>query len=328
LCEIKGIRWDYDALTRSFELNGASHRIKLHVGAKTVYVDGSVRDLTDPVRFHRGMAVVPLQFRQQIIESLFTIPRPEEKEFCFYRIRKVIIDPGHGGHDPGAIGPNGTREKDVVLEISKRLAELLRRYGVEVVMTRTSDKFIPLEKRAAMTVRSGADLFVSVHANANTTRSLNGFEVYYVKPKISDSLRAQTSAKTQPLAFGKENLGSSDVTLKAILWDLTHTYNRREAVQLSEDVCSAVGCKTDARIIGVKGANFCVLRDSTIPAVLVEVGFLSNYREERLLKDPAYWQKIAEGLVQGVANYARRFAHERAAQSQQYSFVKTDRVAE
>ena len=311
LCDLKNIKWEYDSLTRTAGLNKDTHQIKIQVGGKTIFVDGSPRQLNEPLDIYQGMLVVSGQFLQ-LIEGLFSDHVTQQEAVSFYKIKKVIIDPGHGGKDPGAPGRHGLNEKDIVLDIAKRLSGLLRGYGVETVLTRSSDTFISLEKRASLTENSQADLFVSIHANANRVRSLSGFEVYCISPEISDYKRALNSAKTSSLGIGSASLASQNLDLKAILWDMTYTYNRAEAIQLSRNICQSIGRSVDTRIIGVKNANYCVLRGAYIPAILVEVGFLSNSKEEQLLNEPGYRQKIAEGIKLGIHDYASESAGLRA----------------
>jgi N-acetylmuramoyl-L-alanine amidase len=303
LCGLKDIKWDYDPLTRTAGLSKDAHRIRLQAGGKTIYLDGSPRQLKQPVDIYQGMLVVPGQFLE-MIENLFPDRVAAPEGTSFYKIRKVIIDPGHGGKDPGALGRQGMDEKDVVLDIAKRLSALLRESGVQTVLTRTTDKFIPLEKRAALTENAQADLFISIHANANRSRSLSGFEVYYISPEVSDYKRALNSSRDASLDLDSASLASSSQDLKAILWDMTYTYNRGESIRLSRDICRVINRSVDTRVIGVKNANFCVLRGSCIPAILVEVGFLSNSKEERFLNQPDYRQRVAEGLKQGIYEYA------------------------
>ncbi len=325
LCGLKDIKWDYDPLTRTAGLTRDAHSIKIQTGGKTIFLDGSPRQLSQPVDIYRGMLVVPDQFRQ-IVEELFPDHAPAPLAVNFYKIRKVIIDPGHGGKDPGTPGRSGMDEKDIVLDIAKRLSVILREYGVQTVLTRSSDKFIPLEKRAAMTDNSHSDLFISIHANANPAKSLNGFEVYYISPAVSDYKRALSSAKNTSLGFTGECLASPSLDLKAILWDMTYTYNRGESIRLSKDICQSISRSVDTRVIGVKNANYCVLRGASIPAILVEVGFLSNRKEEQLLNEPGYRQKIAEGLKQGIYDYAVKFAGSKDGKIN-YNFAKSKGAA-
>jgi N-acetylmuramoyl-L-alanine amidase len=191
------------------------------------------------------------------------------------------------------------------LDIAKRLSNLLRDDGINVVMTRSSDVFVPLPNRVEIANRSGADVFVSIHSNANHVRSLNGFEVYYVAPSVSDSRRALASAKNTALNLDKANFSGNSLDLKATLWDMVYTNARAESIELSSAICRSTDKNLDAPILGTKGARYEVLRDVRMPAVLIEIGFLSNYNEERKLKNSYYRQKISESIEQGIRDYAR-----------------------
>jgi N-acetylmuramoyl-L-alanine amidase len=324
LCDLSHFGWEYDPLTRTFEFVRPPDRITLQVGSSTVFVNSAPRTLAGPVQVHRGMVMVPDQFRRSILGPLTGRATPTAESLSFYGIKKVVIDPGHGGKDPGAVGKGGLYEKNVVLDIGKRLAAILRRGGIEVVMTRTGDRFIPLEQRARMTENSRTDLFISIHANANRVRSLSGFEVYYVAPKTSDAERARAAAKTLSLGEYRASMANPDPVLKAILWDMIYAYNKTESVQLSKKICDAIGRNLECRVIGTKGANFCVLRSSCVPAILVEVGFVSNQQEERLLGTGSYRQKIAEALGEGVREYARSIARRDAADKDEFALRKSN----
>jgi N-acetylmuramoyl-L-alanine amidase len=170
----------------------------------------------------------------------------------------VAIDAGHGGRDPGAIGPTGLVEKDVVLDIAQRVRDLLVRAGVRVIMTRETDVFVELADRPRMARQQGATVFVSIHANASTRPSANGSETYYLTPQ------------SQVLAqMVQEELGR-----------IPGLANR-----------------------GVKTANFLVLRESDVPAVLVEVAYVSNVDEEARLRQHAFRQRLAEAVSRGVQRF-------------------------
>ncbi|MBM3244898.1 MAG: N-acetylmuramoyl-L-alanine amidase, partial [Candidatus Omnitrophica bacterium] len=233
-----------------------------------------------------------------------TVVRPKG-EFPLTSIKKVVIDAGHGGNDPGAIGRTGLREKDVNLDIAKRLSKLLRDEGVEVVMTRSSDVFVSLGRRCSIANNANADLFISIHANANPVRSLNGLEIYYITPKISDSKRAISSAGEDQLYFDNASFSGKSLNTKAILWDMIYTYNRAESIGLANQICKSVGHASNVRIIGAKAANFQVLRCTLMPSILIETGFLSNREEETLLKNSFYRQQITDAIMQGIRQYAR-----------------------
>ena len=315
ICEQKDIAWEYDTLTRSMTLAYGVHRINLRAGESMALVDGRPVHLNYPVEIYQGTMAVPEKFREQVLEVVLGRAQATPKVYALSsKLRKVVIDAGHVGNDPGAIGRSGLREKDVNLDIAKRLSLIFAHEGVEVVMTRNTDRFSPLPKRVEITTNSGADLFVSIHSNANRVRSLNGFEVYYVSTSVSDSKRALSSAKSTPLYLEKAYISGRSQVLKAILWDMIYTQSRAESIELSQAICRSMDDSAGVKVIGVKSAAFQVLRGSSLPSVLVETGFLSNSDEERKLKNSYYRQKIAEAVADGVANYAQeavlvRMAH-------------------
>jgi N-acetylmuramoyl-L-alanine amidase len=306
LCNLRGINWQYDTFTRSVVLKKDSHTINLSVGDSLVLVDGRTEFLSRPVDMYQGTIVVPYKFKEDVIDVLFKEYYPAHKKVSLAKIRKIVIDPGHGGYDPGTMGKStGLREKDVNLDLAKRLGNLLKSEGVEVVYTRTTDRFIPLQTRVDIANRSGADLFVSIHSNANRVRSMSGFEVYYVAPSVNDASRAVTSARSVGLDLDNSDFASHSLELKATLWDMIYTFNRAESIELSRSLCRVINNNCDIKINGVKAARYYVLKGVRMPAVLIEVGFLSNPSEERMLKNAFYRQKIAESIMEGIGDYAQ-----------------------
>jgi N-acetylmuramoyl-L-alanine amidase len=306
LCSLHDISWDYDPVCRTVILNKSGHNISLMAGDKLALVDGRALHLSLPVDISGGKLMVPAQFKSEVIDALFraeALPKPGYT--ALFKLRKVVIDAGHGGKDPGAVGRSGLREKDVNLDIARKLGELLKAQGVQVVFTRSNDRFIPLPVRAQIANSAQADVFISIHSNANRTRSLNGFEIYYIRPQIDDARRAMNTARSVAPPVGGASLASRSPAVKAILWDLAYTFDRGESFEMARAICRSMGGKTDARIIGVKGANFEVLRGARMPAVLIETGFLSNAQEERMLKSASYRQKVAEAVIEGLDDYAR-----------------------
>jgi N-acetylmuramoyl-L-alanine amidase len=307
LCASENINLDYDTYTRTAHLNKGTHKINLMVGETLVLIDGVPQYLKDPIRFYQGEVALPYKFKEQFLDSIFKENYPESR-IILSNIKKIIVDAGHGGKDPGTIGKHGLREKDVNLDIAKRLSKLLRTGGVEVVMTRSSDNFISLERRVEIANDSNADLFVSVHANANRVRSMNGLEVYYVSPNTSDTKRALYCAQNARLSMDSACFASSpSLNLKATLWDMIHTSNRAESVRLARDICLVTENNLNTKVLGIKGAPFYVLKGAHIPAILVETGFLSNANEERMMKNAYYRQQIAESIEQGIQRYARDY---------------------
>ena len=306
VCESRKIEWRYDTFTRGVSLNKNGHQVNMRAGDDAMTIDGRIVSLGHPVEIYNGTIAVPYKFKEIVLDDLFgDVKTPRTSRPYILNIKKVVVDPGHGGHDPGAIGRSGLQEKDVNLDIAKRLAKLLRSQGIEVVMTRSTDIFIPLSTRVDIANRSGADLFISVHANANRVRSLNGFEVYYVCPTVGDSKRALNTAKSVSFPSSLGMLASNSLNTRAILWDMFYTEKRAESIELSRSLCWAIGKNLDTKLLGVKAARYEVLRGTRMPAVLVEVGFLSNAQEEQRLKNSFYREKAAESLMEGIGDYAK-----------------------
>jgi N-acetylmuramoyl-L-alanine amidase len=307
LCDLRGVDIKYDTLIRTVYLDKDTKRVNIRAGDTMVLVNDNIMNLNSPIDIYQGTIVVPRQFKEQIFDILFpqVVSTYRRQARGKINLNKVVIDAGHGGNDPGAIGKNGLREKDVNLDIARRLSDLLRAEGVRTVLTRSSDKFIPLSGRVNIANRSGADLFISLHSNANRSRSLSGFEVYYVAPSISDSKRASMTAKSASLRLKNAVFASNSPDLQAIIWDMIYTNSRAESIDLAHSLCRVMDSSIDANILGVKGARFQVLKGVRTPGVLIEVGFVSNLNEERLLRSSAYRQKLAEGILEGIRGYSQ-----------------------
>lgn len=282
--------------------------------------DYKVFPLSDPARLIidvRGERLTEISRLEQSISSMperMVIPRLEEspavvekkvkpnRKPVISKIRRIVVDPGHGGHDPGAVGPNGIQEKDVVLAVGLKLKDLIKEeLGLDVVMTRSSDVFIPLEERTAIANKVNADLFLSVHANAATNRSAAGIETYYLNLAKTDKV-AQLAAKENGTSLEKVSV------LQAILFDLMANYKLNDSAHLADEVQKSLHKKirlrySDVKNLGVKQGPFYVLVGATMPSILVETAFLSNALEESRLKDPAYLEMTAEGILEGVRSY-------------------------
>jgi N-acetylmuramoyl-L-alanine amidase len=221
----------------------------------------------------------------------------------------IVLDPGHGGHDTGAIGPSGLMEKDVVLDLALRLRRLLvERLGARVLMTRTEDVFVPLPERTAIANRAKVDFFISIHANAATKRNAVGFETYYFTREPSDS-DARASAQRENLVIDSDGARGSDQDslLRITLADMAVTRDMRESGELAELVLTSLDKLLRVENRGVKSGPFYVLATAAMPAILVESAFITNPREERKLQRTDYRQRIAEALFEGIAKYKVRY---------------------
>lgn len=216
----------------------------------------------------------------------------------------VVVDPGHGGTDTGAIGKNGIKEKDVALAISKKLAARIKNdIGAKVYLTRDTDKTLTLEERDAVAVSKKADIFISIHANASTNRKQAGIETYYLN-NASDEAAAKL-AKRENRSAGKK---LSDV--QHILSTMLQNYDAAESEFLASDVQKALFDTIGKKYKGVKNrkvrsALFYVLVGAKCPAILVETSFISNPLEEKRLKNPAYQDDVAVAVAGGIKKYIR-----------------------
>ncbi len=218
----------------------------------------------------------------------------------------IMIDPGHGGEDPGAIGPTGLREKDVVLAIGNMLkARLDATPGVRAVMTRDRDFFVPLNTRVLKARQAQADLFVSIHADAFTRAGANGSSVYALSERGASSTSARLLAQKENAAdlIGGVNIGSQDALIAKVLLDLSTTAQISDSIKFGTSVLSHLGRINRLHKPRVEQAAFAVLRSPDIPSILVETAFISNPTEERQLRTPAYQQQMASAIMGGIQGY-------------------------
>ncbi|HLY19479.1 MAG TPA: N-acetylmuramoyl-L-alanine amidase [Bryobacteraceae bacterium] len=224
------------------------------------------------------------------------------------KIRRIVLDPGHGGHDDGTAGPSGLLEKDLVLDVALRLGKLIEsRMGGEVIYTRTDDTFIPLERRTAIANEKKADLFLSIHANSSPYPRIGGVESYYLN---------FTTAKDALAVASRENASSDKSVFE--LHDLIQKITLQDKAEESKEFAGRIqaalfpfAARYDSGIKnrGIKKAPFIVLIGASMPSVLAEIGFLSNAKEEALLSKPEHRQKLAEALYRGVSRYSQSLSH-------------------
>ena len=224
------------------------------------------------------------------------------------KIRRVVIDAGHGGRDEGTAGPTGLKEKELVLDVSRRLGALVTEAtGAEVIFTREDDRFIALERRTQIANEHRADLFLSIHANSSSMRIAGGVETYYL---------SFTTSKTAMEIATRENAASQRSVFE--LKDLLQKIALKDKVDESRDFAlkvqtsmSTLAAKSSpgSKNRGVKKAPFIVLIGAQMPSILAEIGFVSNPREEALMKTPAHRQKIAEALLKGIEGYIGTLSH-------------------
>lgn len=221
----------------------------------------------------------------------------------------VAIDPGHGGQDPGAMGPTGKREKDVTLAIGRELARQINATpGMKAYMTRNSDVFIPLPMRAQKARAAKADIFISIHADAAENRSATGSSVYVLSTKGASSQRARWLADKENAAdlIGGVRLQKTDSTLASVLLDLAQSGHMKASEDAAGHVLGGLKRIGNNHKPELERANFAVLRTSDMPAMLVETAFISNPDEERRLTDPGYQRRLAGAVLDGINTFFTR----------------------
>ena len=220
----------------------------------------------------------------------------------------IVIDPGHGGEDTGAKGPGGVMEKDIVLEISKKVAEKLRAAGFKVLLTREEDVFIPLGERTALANRKGADLFISIHANAAKRKQASGSETYFLSRAKNDEALAVAALENASLRFERPDFdleGMED--LDFILLDMVQNEFLKESQDLAAKIQDGMEKHLTIPNRGVDQAGFFVLNKAYMPAVLVETAFISNANEAKLLQKESFQEKIAQAVTDAVIKFKQKY---------------------
>jgi N-acetylmuramoyl-L-alanine amidase len=223
-------------------------------------------------------------------------------------LHTLVIDPGHGGHDVGAVGPTGLQEKELALDIARRVAALLQEeLGVRAVLTRAKDQFIGLRERTALANRERADLFVSIHVNAAPVAAATGTETYFLSNEATDgAARRAAEYENRLISLDGPRNGQPEV-LRSILWDLAQSDFQQESSRVAEALQNHLDRALRRPSRGVKQAPFYVLGGAAMPAVLVEIGFISNPQDEQRLRDDGYRDRIARALAAGIAAYKRGY---------------------
>jgi N-acetylmuramoyl-L-alanine amidase len=221
----------------------------------------------------------------------------------------IVIDPGHGGPDSGAVGESGLLEKEVTLDIAVRLEELLKNEeGLRVILTRETDVLVPLEERTRIANQSGADLFISIHTNSFRKRSARGSETYFLATAKNDQARAAAALENSSVRFDLADDRNNNVAdLEFILMDLVQSEYLKESSDLAAMIQKHLKKKLSIPSRGVNQAGFVVLNKAYMPAVLVETAFISNRKDEKLLKKESFRQKIAQALLESVRDFKRKY---------------------
>jgi len=306
VCGRYHVNWQWDGVTQVVMMEYRGNISRALVGSSTVLIGQRPIILSSPLRREHSTIYVPEDFEAKVLAP-FGVPikglSPVESSS---RVHVIVIDAGHGGKDRGTMDPSKEMdEKVIVLDIAKRLRVLLEGAGIKVVMTRSTDDFISLPERTVIAARERADLFVSVHVNSNRDHAVNGLLVYYLEALGKrDTSEAQRIENEHILLKGLSAIDSS--TLQAIVTDMMDTLKSSRSQKLAKliirEAHETPGVKV--RGDGIRNCHFFVVRNTLIPAVLVETGFLTNRQDHNKLISPLYRQTMAEIIARGVLDYA------------------------
>lgn len=269
----------------------------------------SPKGLIEAIKFEKGDGFIKFRFKVKDDLAMDAVRNGKflnikVKTFVERSIKTIVIDAGHGGEDPGAVYKN-VREKDIVLKAAKKIAAKLARRDYNIIMTRTDDEFIPLKDRTKIADSARADLFVSIHCNAAPRkRDMNGAETYFLSAARSDWARTVEATENSAIRFEAKD-GSSLSELDYILNDLAQTQFLEESQQVGICIQESMVQKCDLYNRGLKQANFYVLRLNYMPAVLVEIAFLTHSGDRKKLLDNKFLEKACDAIVEGIEAYAK-----------------------
>ena len=266
---------------RSFRLQGGGRTMEGRAGTKEVLIDGVKYVLCFPIASHKGTAILSAMDVTKIIEPIL---RPGKIKNAT-QVRTVILDPGHGGQDYGAVGPLG-REKDFALDVARRAKPLLEQRGFRVLLTRGGDTFIPLERRSAFANKQTDAIFISIHFNKSKTGAASGIETFALAPR------------------GVPSMGEEGVTVNAVREYAGHARDA-ENILLATAIHSSKlrYCPLPDR--GIKRARFHVIRETCIPSVLIEGGFMNHPLDARMIASAAFRQRLAMAITDGVVRFQK-----------------------
>jgi N-acetylmuramoyl-L-alanine amidase len=304
LCRRFDADWHLDSLTQVVTITTPEKTIEALVGSDVVIAGDEKIILSAPVAVRDSQIIVPPDFVRVMAPAPADGARAHPSRSRIRKARAVVIDAGHGGKDPGALRrAGGLDEKEITLDIARRVRDLLKRGRVRVVMTREKDEFVPLEQRAELASRVKADLFVSIHANSHPKPGVYGVEVYTLKGLTAYEMKDPQRRASQRLYLQGLRMAPDKPEVESIIEELLYSHKQAESAALARKLGAPVARQVKTRDLGVKESRFFVLRNTVVPAVLIEVGFLSNPREERQLATASYRQRLAEGIARSILSY-------------------------
>lgn len=305
ICSKYNVTWTWDGVTQVVILSYKDNKAKALVGSNIILVGKEKIMLSKALLRQNSKIYVPEDFESKVLAPFGIIPGglPSKEGWTNLRIHSIVIDAGHGGKDPGAQGRAGVKEKNIVFDVAKRVKSLLEEAGLKVIMTRDTDTFISLPQRTEITTKSDADLFVSIHANSNPAKKTQGIEVYYVRTNNHRDLEEDQRSQNEKMFAKRLSLKYSS-RLKGILADMMYSYKTAESAKLAQRIVSEGSAYVGTPNRGARTCRFFVVRNTLVPAVLIEIGYLTNRQEEAKLNVASYRQKLAETISQSILKYA------------------------
>jgi len=305
LCDKHHILWRWDSIAQIVTLKFEDREAKVLVGSNMALAGEKKIILSSPVKIVKSSVVVSPDFKRKILDHLLRKKVFKTGDYLVSKVSTIVIDAGHGGRDPGAIGTTGLKEKTVSLSIAKNLKNILKQYGIKVIMTRNKDEFISLKERTEIASLQSVDLFLSIHANSSKSKRASGVEVFALKELGFFQRNEQQRKENEKTLFTRTAMKQRDRNLNFIVSDMLYDHKDREDDLLANYVANKISKYIKARNRGYKKASFYVLKNTLMPAILVEVGFLSNPREEKRLRTKTYRNKISRALAQAILDYSR-----------------------
>jgi len=288
-CKRHNLEYSFDTVDDIVRIYSGDIETRLLLNSQVGYFNGNIFYMQKQPFYFKGNVLLPADLED------FIFSHQQAMASAPFNAQTIVVDAGHGGQDPGAISPWGIREKDITLRIGKYLETELKKRGYKVILTRGYDKFLTLEERVDVAQRYHGDLFISIHCNATRSHAMSGTEIYFLTPgRVDSSSRSVRLARTG--GFWPQQ---QDYSARAILWDLLLTKNYSlsvEAAHIFYHTFRDLGFKVKPP----KEANYHVLRNAYVPAILIETGYLTNREEERLLRQPQYECQVAEAIASSV----------------------------
>jgi N-acetylmuramoyl-L-alanine amidase len=295
-----------DGIVHSIGVETRGDRKLFKIQTGTEYGSYKTFELNNPPRFiidfYRGNAGQTPQEPSIILPPAQTESVPPTLLPSTSNKKVIVIDPGHGGSETGAKGQNGTLEKDVTMSIARKLKGIIESTGMRAILTREGDQLVSLDDRTAKANNNKADLFISIHANATIRGKARGAETYFLSAHATDD-ESRNIAAVENNAIGLSQAPAVDDDLKLILWDMAQTEYLAESSQLAETIQQELNLALKISNRGIKQAPFRVLTGATMPAVLIEVGFINNPDEEKLMSNAEYQTKIASAIFRSIQRF-------------------------